>query len=241
MIGNRRILTSSLIFSFLAIAVLSFQFLQFADVRANALELPQTDLTIVGANGTKVVLNGNDVAGLPSYRAYGGFKNTLGILKGLGNYTGVSLSTICGLVGGLVNTSVVKVVAEDNYSKTFTFKEVNGKFVTYDPATGAEVPHNQPLVPIAAYHFNDANLASSDGPLRVAIVGPEGLATNSSYWVKQVIRIEIFDEAVPEIPSLMVLSLFFLMTSVATISLNAFRRRRERINKLCGLNGEHGQ
>jgi hypothetical protein len=237
MTGSHRNLNSSLVFSLLAIAFLSIQFLQFAEVRASAPQLPQMSLTIIGANGTQVVLNENDVAGLPSYRAYGGFKNILGIVKGLGNYTGVSLSTICALAGGLTNTSVVNVIASDNYSKTFTFDEVNGEFVTYDPATGEEVPHSQPLVPIVAYHFNDANI-TSDGPLRVAIVGPEGLATNSSYWVKWIVRVEITDEAVPEFPSPTILLLLFLATSTAAIGFKFFKERHRTINKLRKSNGE---
>jgi hypothetical protein len=71
---------------------------------------------------------------------------------------------------------------------------VNGEFATYDPVTGNPVQHNQSLTPILAYFFNDANLttgSSGDGPLRLAIVGPEGLATSSSYWVKRVVKLEI--------------------------------------------------
>lgn len=237
---NHKLLVCVLAFSFLAITFSEFQFLQFADVRANTPELLPMSLTIVGTNGTQIVLNENDIAGLPSYRAYGGFKNILGILKGLGNYTGVSLSTICALAGGLTNTSAVKVVAPDNYSITFTFDEVNGEFATYDPATGEEVPHSQPLVPIVAYHFNDANI-TSDGPLRLAIVGPEGLATNSSYWVKWVVRVEIIDETVPEFPSHIILLLLFLATSAAAIGFRFFKERHRTINKLCRSNGECGE
>jgi hypothetical protein len=235
--GNHKFLVCVLAFSFLAIVFSEFQFVQFADVRADTPELLPMSLIIVGANGTQVILNEDDIAGLPSYRAYGGFKNVLGILKGLGNYTGVSLSTICALAGGLTNTSVVKVVATDNYSMILTFDEVNGEFITYDPATGEEVPHSQPLVPIVAYHFNDANI-TSDGPLRLAIVGPEGLATNSSYWVKYVVRVEIMDEEVPEFPSPIILLLLFLATSTAAIGFRFFKERHWIINKLRRSNGE---
>jgi len=31
----------------------------------------------------------------------------------------------------------------------------------------------------------------TDGPLRAAIVGPEGLVTNSTYWVKYAVKMEI--------------------------------------------------
>jgi hypothetical protein len=240
--GDHRLSILSLLFSFLVITFLGFQSLRFAEAKTSFIELPPMSLTVVGANGTQVVLNETGVAGLPSYRGYGGFKNQLGNVKGLGNYTGVSLNTLCGLVGGLTSTSIVKVIASDGYSSNFTFDEVvNGNFTTYDPVTGAEVPHNQPLVPIVAYYFNDANITSS-GPLRLAIVGPEGLVTDSVYWVKWVVRVEVFDEeAIPEFPSLMVLFLFLFTTSAVTFGLKACRRRHSSANKFCGLTGEREQ
>jgi len=182
-------------------------------------------VTVVGANGTQIVLNESDVAGLPACTGYGGYKNQLGILKGLGNYTGVPLSVLCSLVGVLTNTSTVNVVAADNYSKIFTYAEVNGEFVTYDNVTGEEISHSQPLLPIVAYYFNDTAVAPSDGPLRIAIVGPEGLVTGSTYWVKQVVRIEVVDEAVQEYSPLMALPLLLLATLAAAFySKSQFRR-----------------
>jgi hypothetical protein len=186
------------------------------------------NLTVVGVNGTQLVLNEVDVSGLTPYRGCGGYKNQLGFLKGLGNYTGVSLGILCDLVGGLTNASCVKISAADNYSKTFTYAEVSGEFVTYDNTTGVEVPHSQPLVPIVAYCFNDVNVSSSDGPLRMAIAGPEGFVTNSTYWVKMVVKIEIVDESVPEFSSPAILSLLFSVTLATATGLSLLRKRRFR-------------
>jgi hypothetical protein len=152
--------------------------------------LPPMTLTVVGADGTPVVLHETEIGNLPSYRAYGGFKNVLGNIKGLGYYTGVRFTTLCDLVGGMHVGDKLRVTASDNYTKDFTYSEVVlGEFVTYDPSTGEQVPHYQPLVPIMAYYYNDLNI--TDGPLRVAVVGPEGLVTNSTYWVKWSIKMEI--------------------------------------------------
>jgi len=148
-------------------------------------------LTVVNFDGTQVVLNETDIGNLTSYRAYGGYKNSLGNLKGRGNYTGVPINTFCEMVGGIHYGYNVYIIASDGYSKILTYAEMNGDFVTYDNVTGEEVQHNQTLTPILAYHYNDLNLSSSDGPLRAAIVGPEGLCTGSTYWVKQVVRLEI--------------------------------------------------
>jgi len=71
----------------------------------------------------------------------------------------------------------------------FTYAQINGDFPTYD-TDGQLVVHNESLVAILAYHFADLNL-TSDGPLRFAIVGSEGLYTNSTYWVQKVVKLEI--------------------------------------------------
>jgi hypothetical protein len=157
--------------------------------------LPPMTLTVIGSSGTQVVLHETEIGNLPSYRAYGGYKNVLGNIRGLGYYTGVRLTTLCNLVGGMRAGDTLRVIASDGYQQDFTYSQVVlGEFVTYDPTTGEQVPHAQPLVPIMAYYYNDANIP--DGPLRSAIVGPEGLATDSIYWVKYAVKIEILGGSV---------------------------------------------
>jgi hypothetical protein len=156
--------------------------------------LQPTSLEVVALNGTTTTLDQTAISNLPAIRAVGAFKNQLGNIKGLGNYTGPSLNTFCNLAGGVNNNTALRVTAADNYTKTLSYEMINGAFTTYDPVTGNPVQHNQSLTPILAYFFNDANLttgSSGDGPLRLAIVGPEGLATSSSYWVKRVVKLEI--------------------------------------------------
>jgi hypothetical protein len=156
-----------------------------------SVSLPPMTLTVAAPDGSQIALDEIDIGDLDNYRAYGGYKNQAGLLRGLGNYTGVPINTFCDMVGGLQNGYNVHIIASDGYTKIMTYGQVNGDLITYDNSTGVEVPHYQPLIPMLAYHYNDANVSSSDGPLRVAIVGPEGLCTQSTYWVKQVVRLEI--------------------------------------------------
>jgi hypothetical protein len=74
----------------------------------------------------------------------------------------------------------------------FSYAQVNGDFVAYNSTTG-QVVQNPPLfTPILAYYKGGANLTYDDGgPLKVAIVGPEGFVTNSTLWVKWVTKLEI--------------------------------------------------
>jgi hypothetical protein len=150
------------------------------------------NLTLVAANGTQLVLNSTRIGSLPSYTAFGGFKNVLGNIKDLGNYTGVPLTTLCSLVGGVNTSQCLLVKASDNYTVLFSYAQVNGDFVAYNSTTGNVVQNPPPLTPILAYYKNDANLSYDDGgPLKIAIVGPEGLVTNSTLWVKWVVRVDI--------------------------------------------------
>jgi hypothetical protein len=159
-------------------------------VEASLASLQPMTLTVVGTNGTQVVLHETEIGNLSAYRAYGGYKNQLGYIRGLGYYTGVRFTTLSDLVGGMHASDTLRVTASDGYTRNFTYSEaVLGEFVTYDPSTGEQVPHNQPLVPIMAYYYNDSDI--TDGPLRVAIVGPEGLVTDSNCWVKWSVKMEI--------------------------------------------------
>jgi hypothetical protein len=183
---------------------------------ANSIDIPPMSLTLVASNGTKLVLSSRDIASLTFYRAYGGFVNQLGYLKNLGNYTGVPLITFCDLVGGLNNGSSLQIIGSDNYSMTLTYEQVNGNWTTYDKVTGQPLGQSQPLKPILAYYFNDANLSTTEGPLRLAVVGPEGLLTDSKYWVYSVVKIEITDASVPEFSPTM-LPVFTIATIIVTL------------------------
>lgn len=165
-------------------------------------DLPSMNLTLIGWDGRLVTLTETEIDDLTSYRAYGGYKKQTGTITGLGYYTGVPFTTLCDLVGGIEFGDIVRLTASDGYQKDFTYSEVYGSFVTYDPVTGQEVSHSQPLVPILAYYLNDQPI--TDGPLKSAVVGPEGLATASTYWVKYVVQMEIIGDhtppALPEFP-----------------------------------------
>jgi hypothetical protein len=172
-----------------------------------------------------VVLNSTDIATLPSVRGLGRFG-----VSSLENYTGVPLTTLCNIVGGISNDSVVRITASDNYTQTFSFNQVvNGNFTTYDPITGNITPHTKPLTPIIAYYGNDVNLTSNEGPLMLAIIGPEGLLTSRPYWVWLVMKIEVLSQAVPEFQSFSV-TLFLLTTTVTTMILS--RKARAEFSKL---------
>jgi hypothetical protein len=156
------------------------------------VKLQPMNLTLIGLNGLSLTLNESAIANLGSFTSRGGFKTSVGYLRGIGNYTGVSVVYLCDLVGGINSTCSLQVTANDGYSMVYTYNQVQGEnFTCYSPATGDEVQPNQPLTMMLAYYLNNANLTSDEGPLRLAIVGSQGLLTDGHFWVKGVMKLKI--------------------------------------------------
>ena len=158
---------------------------------SNANLSPLT-LTLVGADGQKKVLNEKDLAGLESYTANGGFKSSGGLIAAVGTYTGVPILTICNLVGGITSDQTLTVTASDGYSMVYTYNQVNGQdFTTYDSVTGSEKQPTQPMKMVVTYYINGTALPSDEGPLRIGVLGTEGLLTEGHFWTKMVSKIEV--------------------------------------------------
>lgn len=154
--------------------------------------LPTMNLTVTGANGEEIVLNSSDIALLEAYTAAGGYKRANSNIQGVGKYTGIPILTICNLVGGITSNNTIRATATDNYQATYTYKQVNGQELnTYDPITGNATQVTNPLTMIVAYHLNGTSLSASDGPLSIAIVGPQSLLTDGKLWTRLLVKIEI--------------------------------------------------
>jgi len=177
----------------LVIALASAWYLQTSLSSANNSHATLQDmtLTLVALNGTTVSLDSSSIAELPSFTSKGGLMTSVGTIKAVNNYTGVKIDTLCDLMGGMSSETSVRVTAADGYSMIYSYEQLLGDFVTYDPKTGNKIVHNQTLTPIVAYHINEENLEEDEGPLRFLIVGPEGLITDGHYWIKYTEKIEI--------------------------------------------------
>jgi len=185
------------------------------NVGSLAAELPTMGLTIVGSNGAVIVLNSSSVASLPSYSGYGAWKGYCGAINNLGNYTGISLVTLCSLVGGIDSGESLVIKSVDNSSQTYNYSQVMGDFVTYDNTTGDQVQPNESLTPILAYYFNGENV--TDGPLKIAIVGTDGLATYKPFWAENVVELDILENSdLPEFP-VFIMTVLFLITTIFTL------------------------
>lgn len=192
----KKILVASLIvIVVLAVTVTLWQvypLLQKPQSDNNSLGLPKMDLTLVAIDGTALILNESSVAKLEIFESKGGFKTSAGYLRGIGNYTGIKLTTLCDLVGGINDTVSLRVTASDGYSMVYTYNQVMGQnLVAFDPATGDEANRTQTMTAVLVYHKDGFNLTDEEGPLRIGILGSEGLLTEGHWWIKQVVKIEL--------------------------------------------------
>ena len=119
-----------------------------------------------------------------------------GSIINYGNYTGVKLSDLCNLVGGITSSNTITVKGSDGYTHAFTYDQVaNGNSTntsTYD-SSGNSATATNPLYLILAYWYNGTNIptGSGSGPLKTMVVGADGLNTSGNVAVKWVVEIDI--------------------------------------------------
>ncbi|MCW3999694.1 MAG: hypothetical protein NWE93_05605 [Candidatus Bathyarchaeota archaeon] len=157
------------------------------------LELPDMTLTLVGSDGQQQTLTKTDILSLQAYTADGGIRTSNGEIKGVGTYTGVAVTTLLELVGGIESDQTLTATASDGYTMAYSYNQiVNGAdFTTYDPATRSQTDATQPLKLVLTYSIDGAALPSDEGPLRMGVLGSEGLATQGNLWEKMVVKLQV--------------------------------------------------
>jgi hypothetical protein len=93
---------------------------------------------------------------------------------------------------GCSSENIITVKASDGYTSTYSYDQVaNGSgFNTYD-SNGNSATASHPLYLILAYWFNGAGLDSYSGPLKIMIVGQDGLVTNGNLAARMVVEVAI--------------------------------------------------
>ncbi|MBI5953449.1 MAG: hypothetical protein HY865_17485 [Chloroflexi bacterium] len=150
-------------------------------------------LEIVGETETKS-LTIDDLKALPVTEGYAGIKSSTGKITPPVMMKGVALKDLAELIGGMDETKGFNVVAEDGYSITYSYDQLqNGAFISYDPATGEELKNPVELTAIIAYEAEGKPFdARQDGTLRLAIVSQELKQVTDGHWaVKWVNKLEV--------------------------------------------------
>jgi DMSO/TMAO reductase YedYZ molybdopterin-dependent catalytic subunit len=152
------------------------------------------EVTLVGINGEQRLLDYDEIRNLPHQDARGGFLTSVGVKYGPYDIRGVLLQNLCDLVGGIPDNAGVDVSAPDGYSMVFSHDQIySGNFLTYDPVTLHETPHEAQKV-LLTYEWNGKSIPHNDGgPLRLVIVSSEALLTEGHNWVSWVDRIEVIN------------------------------------------------
>lgn len=164
-------------------------------------QLPTMTLTLVGSDGTTKTLTEIDIAALEAYTGQGASRSG-GQIKAAGTYTGIPVSEVIAVVGGMQDGQTLTATAQDGYTTIYNYKQtVNGEdFNTYD-SSGNAASATQPLKLTVIYYFEGAPLASGNGPLMMGVLGTEGLATQGNQWEKMVVKLTVNPVATPTPPA----------------------------------------
>ena len=154
-------------------------------------EIPEFEITLIGAEGQQKTIGPQDLSELTVVEEVGGLMTSAGSINGPYTYAGVLLSDVLDLVGGVTEENSLRVTASDGYAMVFTWEELSGNFVTFSAATGDEVEATKPLTTVLAYFEDGEPLITGHGPIRLVILGEEGLISEGHYWIKQVSKIEV--------------------------------------------------
>jgi hypothetical protein len=161
--------------------------------------IPEVALKIIRGDQIKTFTL-NELKAIPSYTAEGNlWRSRRGILTGPFEYTytGVKMTDLLDLIGGITEGNTIKVIASDGYTKVFTYDQIKGKLTVLN-RQGKPIEWSQPLTAVLAYKEAGQPISvTRGGPLRIGIVGPGNPITPGKFWVKWVERIEI-EEVAPK-------------------------------------------
>jgi hypothetical protein len=162
----------------------------------------QADRQVAAAAATLEVVRGPEnrklsldaLRAMPATEGYGGIKSSTGKITPPSRLKGVSVETLCRLVGGLDARTSVAIVASDGYEMTIPAEQITaGAFKIYDVGTGEERVGRDRMQLIVAYESDGKPLdAKRDGEVRLALVGPSPtVVTDGHWWVKWVAKVAV--------------------------------------------------
>jgi hypothetical protein len=164
------------------------------------------NLTLIGGSGQTFTVNQDTIFSFAACTSNGGFVKG-GASDQYGNYTGVPILTLLGLVGGISNGQTVTATGSDGFAATYTYQEVVSGlgWNEFNRTTLSPISTPIPLTLVLAYMMDNAALAPNPGPgpLRTVILSPSGVLTSpGSQWVKFVVKIQVngAPSPVPEFP-----------------------------------------
>jgi hypothetical protein len=137
-----------------------------------------------------------DLMRLETYTAKGGYRTQSGFIKGVGNYTGINISTLVSTLHPAALPYSLKVISEDG-NNTYNYSTILGNVDIYNPDNASD-PNpigNGNVTMVLAYKYEGNWLnESSDGKLKIVFLNEQGSITQASLWWKKVTSIRILTE-----------------------------------------------
>jgi uncharacterized protein YxeA len=135
-----------------------------------------------------------EIERLESYTAKGGYRNSIGVIKGVGNYTGVNITTLVNTLQPVPYRYTLQVFSEDGKNMSYNYSTIIGQVPIYNPENGSAIGTGN-MTLVLAYQFEGDWLnESSDGKLRIVFLDDQGSITESKYWMKMVTSIRVITE-----------------------------------------------
>jgi hypothetical protein len=133
---------------------------------------------------------------LEPYTANGGYRTESGFIKGMGNYTGVNITTLIKTIDSVPLQYIIQVISEDG-NLSYNYSTILGDVFLYDPDNGSN-PNpigkgNMTMVLAYQYEGNWLN-ETNDGKLKIVFLDDKGSITKGSLWWKKVTSIRIITE-----------------------------------------------
>jgi DMSO/TMAO reductase YedYZ molybdopterin-dependent catalytic subunit len=153
----------------LAIAVVFALISTFA-ISMVAVPVSSTTVSVdVEGKSGNVSLDLSELKAMATVAGDSSYQNRFGNWKGIGTYTGVNISDLVELVGGMEPGDTVTVLADDGYNFTFSYDNVYNTWS--DPAIQGNM--------ILAYAFNGTEVPTWEDGLRLAFLPEDEAMSNA--------------------------------------------------------------
>ena len=134
---------------------------------------------------------------LEPYTAKGGYRTQKPSIKGVGNYTGVNITTLIHTLDPVPYRYSLQVTDENGVTASYNFSTIQGQVNIYNPDNASDPNPIRigNLTMVLAYQFegNPLNI-SSDGKLKIVFLDEQGSITQSSLWWYKVVSIRVITE-----------------------------------------------
>jgi hypothetical protein len=160
------------------------------------------DNTNIDTSASFTLIHGNQsmnvtiakIMAQPQYHGAGGYRTNTQVMKGVGNYTGITFKNLASYIQ--VNTPFAVNVTTSDMSRIYSREEIAGNVSLYDlwnPKSNYSIGIGG-VDMVLAYEFNNTALAGSDGHFKVAFLGPDWKnppVTDGALWLRDVRSIQI--------------------------------------------------